>query len=135
MARLQRDFGRWKVPWEINRYQRISAIDHPFQRQRAERPGAVRLWQLRFMASSNAARAMAQSVRHERQQLRRGGRVRRLMLALSAPAAKRRSVIEAFNDQAARYAPDLGRSSIETCWATSSGAIIQAVLARKLSVA
>ncbi|HEX6740992.1 MAG TPA: penicillin acylase family protein, partial [Sphingomicrobium sp.] len=32
VARLQRDFGRWQVPWgEINRFQRISpAIDHPF---------------------------------------------------------------------------------------------------------
>ncbi|HYU95043.1 MAG TPA: penicillin acylase family protein [Sphingomicrobium sp.] len=32
VARLQHDFGRWKVPWgEINRFQRISpAIDHPF---------------------------------------------------------------------------------------------------------
>jgi acyl-homoserine-lactone acylase len=30
--RLQRDFGRWQVPWgEVNRFQRISpAIDHPF---------------------------------------------------------------------------------------------------------
>jgi acyl-homoserine-lactone acylase len=30
--RLERDFGRWAVPWgEINRFQRISpAIDHPF---------------------------------------------------------------------------------------------------------
>jgi acyl-homoserine-lactone acylase len=33
--RLQRDFGRWQVPWgEINRFQRISpAIDHPFSDQ------------------------------------------------------------------------------------------------------
>ncbi|HEX5238137.1 MAG TPA: penicillin acylase family protein [Sphingomicrobium sp.] len=32
VARLQRDFGRWQVPWgEINRFQRISpAIDPPF---------------------------------------------------------------------------------------------------------
>jgi len=32
VARLQREFGRWDVPWgEINRFQRISpAIDHPF---------------------------------------------------------------------------------------------------------
>ncbi|MFL6801337.1 MAG: penicillin acylase family protein [Sphingomicrobium sp.] len=32
VARLQRDFGRWQVPWgEVNRFQRISpAIDHPF---------------------------------------------------------------------------------------------------------
>jgi acyl-homoserine-lactone acylase len=32
VARLQRDFGRWQVPWgEINRFQRVSpAIDHPF---------------------------------------------------------------------------------------------------------
>ena len=32
LARLQRDFGRWQVPWgEINRFQRVSpAIDHPF---------------------------------------------------------------------------------------------------------
>jgi acyl-homoserine-lactone acylase len=32
VARLNRDFGRWQVPWgEINRFQRISrAIDHPF---------------------------------------------------------------------------------------------------------
>jgi acyl-homoserine-lactone acylase len=32
VARLQRDFGRWQVPWgEINRFQRISpAIDQPF---------------------------------------------------------------------------------------------------------
>jgi acyl-homoserine-lactone acylase len=32
LARLNRDFGRWRVPWgEINRFQRISpAIDHPF---------------------------------------------------------------------------------------------------------
>jgi len=32
VARLQRDFGRWQVPWgEINRFRRISpAIDHPF---------------------------------------------------------------------------------------------------------
>ena len=31
-ARLERDFGRWQVPWgEVNRFQRISpAIDHPF---------------------------------------------------------------------------------------------------------
>ena len=32
IARLERDFGGWRVPWgEINRFQRISpAIDHPF---------------------------------------------------------------------------------------------------------
>ena len=32
VARLTREFGRWRVPWgEINRFQRISpAIDHPF---------------------------------------------------------------------------------------------------------
>jgi acyl-homoserine-lactone acylase len=32
IARLQKEFGSWRVPWgEINRYQRISpAIDHPF---------------------------------------------------------------------------------------------------------
>ena len=32
VARLQREFGRWDVPWgEINRFQRISpAINHPF---------------------------------------------------------------------------------------------------------
>ena len=32
VARLEREFGRWRVPWgEINRFQRISpAIDHPF---------------------------------------------------------------------------------------------------------
>ena len=32
MTRLERDFGRWEVPWgEVNRFQRISrAIDHPF---------------------------------------------------------------------------------------------------------
>lgn len=32
LARLQREFGRWRVPWgEVNRFQRISpAIVHPF---------------------------------------------------------------------------------------------------------
>jgi acyl-homoserine-lactone acylase len=32
IARMERDFGTWRVPWgEINRFQRISrAIDHPF---------------------------------------------------------------------------------------------------------
>jgi acyl-homoserine-lactone acylase len=32
LARLERDFGTWRVPWgEVNRFQRISpAIDHPF---------------------------------------------------------------------------------------------------------
>jgi acyl-homoserine-lactone acylase len=32
VTRLQKDFGRWNVPWgEVNRFQRVSpAIDHPF---------------------------------------------------------------------------------------------------------
>ena len=32
LARIQRDFGRWQVPWgEVNRFQRISpALVHPF---------------------------------------------------------------------------------------------------------
>ena len=40
MAWLERDFGKWSVPWgEINRFQRISsAIDHPFDDSKASFP-------------------------------------------------------------------------------------------------
>ncbi|HKN41369.1 MAG TPA: penicillin acylase family protein, partial [Sphingomicrobium sp.] len=57
VARLQRDFGGWKVPWgEINRYQRISsAIDHPFSDSAPSIAVPFAYGNYGSLASSNAA--------------------------------------------------------------------------------
>src|SRR5207342_749523 len=57
VARLQRDFGGWRVPWgEINRYQRISsAIDHPFSDSAPSIPVPFAYGNYGSLASSNAA--------------------------------------------------------------------------------
>jgi acyl-homoserine-lactone acylase len=57
VARLQKDFGKWKIPWgEINRYQRISpAIDHPFSDGAPSIPVPFAYGIYGSLASSNAA--------------------------------------------------------------------------------
>jgi acyl-homoserine-lactone acylase len=57
VARLQHDFGRWKVPWgEINRYQRISpAIEHPYSDSAPSIPVPFAYGNYGSLASSNAA--------------------------------------------------------------------------------
>ena len=94
LARLQRDFGWWQVPWgEINRFQRISpAIDQPFSDAAPSIPVPFAVGTLglaRLVRRSAQARHEA-LVRDQRQQLRRGGRVRAAgsAPARSPPAAK-----------------------------------------------
>jgi len=57
VARLQQDFGSWKVRWgEINRYQRISpAIDHPFSDDAPSIAVPFAYGNYGSLASSNAA--------------------------------------------------------------------------------
>jgi acyl-homoserine-lactone acylase len=57
VARLQRDFGNWKVPWgEINRFQRISpAIDHPFSDSAPSKAVPFAYGIYGSLASSNSA--------------------------------------------------------------------------------
>jgi acyl-homoserine-lactone acylase len=57
VARLQRDFGNWRMPWgEINRYQRISpAIDHPFSDDAPSIAVPFAYGNYGSLASSNAA--------------------------------------------------------------------------------
>jgi len=57
VARLQRDFGNWRVPWgEINRYQRVSpAIDHPFSDAAPSMAVPFAYGNYGSLASSNAA--------------------------------------------------------------------------------
>ncbi|MCL6742074.1 penicillin acylase family protein [Sphingomonas sp. RB56-2] len=57
IARLQRDFGNWQVPWgEINRYQRISpAIAQPFSDSAPSLPVPFAYGIYGSLASSNAA--------------------------------------------------------------------------------
>jgi acyl-homoserine-lactone acylase len=57
VARLQRDFGSWKVAWgEINRFQRISpAIDHPFSDAEPSIAIPFAYGNYGSLASSNAA--------------------------------------------------------------------------------
>ena len=58
IARLQRDFGGWKMAWgEINRFQRISrAIDHPFSDTAPSIAIPFAYGNYGSLASSNAAR-------------------------------------------------------------------------------
>ena len=80
LDRLERDFGGWRVPWgEVNRFQRIDpAIDPRFDDTGAEHPGRLHLEQ---MGLARLVRRVAEAghealVRDQRQQLRRGRRVR-----------------------------------------------------------
>ena len=110
VARLQRDFGGWQVPWgEINRFQRISpAIDHPFSDAAPSIPVAVRLGALGLarLVRRGPKPGTKKLVRHQRQQLRRGRRVRE---ARPRPRGHRggesgNPASPHFNDQAQRYA-------------------------------
>ena len=77
--RLQRDFGRWQVPWgEINRFQRISPRSSrrsatPRRASRCRSPRAVGARSRRSAPRRSRDQAL---VRQLRQQLRRGGRIR-----------------------------------------------------------
>ena len=78
---LQRDFGRWQVPWgEINRFQRISADDRPAVQRRRRRASRCRSPTANWGSlASFDARPKPGTKRWYgdlRQQLRRGGRVR-----------------------------------------------------------
>ncbi len=102
LARIKRDFGWWQVPWgEVNRFQRISpAIDHPFTDAGPSIP--VPFSSARW-GSLAVVRRVAEAghealVRDERQQLRRGRRIR---AASSCPRGhggrgKRQSRLQAF---------------------------------------
>ncbi len=93
LDRLERDFGGWRVPWgEVNRFQRISpAIEGAVRRFEAEYSGRFHLEQ---MGLARLLRSLAEAgneevVRHQRQQLRRRGRVRQASPGASGDRRRR----------------------------------------------
>ena len=92
--KLAADFGTWKTPWgEINRFQRLTGdIVQPFDDAAPSIPVGVHVGALGLAGVVRRARRTRarRSVRHERQQLRRGGRVRRQRARArrSRPAAR-----------------------------------------------
>ncbi len=108
--RLTRDFGDWRVAWgRINRFQRLDdSIDAHFDDTKPSIPGALHLGTMGLarLVRRPALRQHQELLRHQRQQLRRGGRVRPPPQGLGGhrgresgnPASKH------FNDQAQRYA-------------------------------
>ena len=109
--KLTADFGTWKTPWgDINRFQRITDdIVHPFNDAGPSIPVDVHVGDVGLTRVVRRARLSEheEEVRHERQQLRRGRRVRRTACARSAVTAGGESgdpKSKHFNDQAERYA-------------------------------
>ena len=90
VKRITSDFGRWDVPWgEVNRFQRISAaIVHPFSDKGPSIPvpfSSARWGSPRVVRRGAEARDQ-KMVRDQRQQLRRGGRVRQGVRARAVTA-------------------------------------------------
>jgi acyl-homoserine-lactone acylase len=107
--RLTADFGDWRTPWgEINRFQRLTGdIELPFDDARPRFPSASPPRAgARSPRSARAARGHEALVRHQRQQLRRGGRVRpaSARVAVTAGGLNNDPASPHFNDQAERYA-------------------------------
>ena len=110
IARLQRDFGAWKIAWgEINRFQRISpAIDHPFSDDKPSIAIPFAYGNYGSLASSNAAprngskRWYGTSGNSFVAVVEFGPRVR--AKAVSAGGESGDPSSPHFNDQAARYA-------------------------------
>ena len=79
--KLQADFGKWQTPWgDINRFQRNDARNRAeVRRQQAEHAGDVHLRALGVAGLLRRPRLSRHEevVRHQRQQLRGGDRVRR----------------------------------------------------------
>ena len=79
--RLQSDFGTWKTPWgEVNRFQRLTGdIVQPFTDAGPSTPGGlhVRTVGIAGLVRRPDVSGHEAAVWHQRQQLRRGGRVRR----------------------------------------------------------
>ena len=77
--KLTADFGKWQTPWgDINRFQRNDARDRAeVRRLQAEHAGDVRLGAMGIAGVVRRPRLSRHQevVRHERQQLRGGGRV------------------------------------------------------------
>jgi acyl-homoserine-lactone acylase len=110
IARLQRDFGGWKVAWgEINRFQRISpAIDHPFSDEKPSIAIPFSYGNYGSLASSNAAPRNGSKRWYGNHGnsfvavVEFGPRVR--AKAVSAGGESGNPSSPHFNDQAARYA-------------------------------
>jgi acyl-homoserine lactone acylase PvdQ len=79
--KLAADFGSWKTPWgDINRFQRLTDdIVHPFSDAGPSIPVGFSSARWGSLASYGARsyQRVEEDVRHDRQQLRRGCRVRR----------------------------------------------------------
>ena len=79
--KLTADFGKWKTPWgDINRFQRLTGdIVQPFNDAAPSIPVGFTSARWGSLASfgARAYHGHEEDVRHERQQLRGGGRVRR----------------------------------------------------------
>ena len=107
--KLAADFGTWKTPWgDINRFQRLTGdIVQPFSDARAEHPGRLHLFAVGLAGVVRRAHVQGheEDVRHQRQQLRRGGRVRRPRAGQGGHGRRRerRPGVAHFNDQAERY--------------------------------
>ena len=108
--KLAADFGSWKTPWgDINRFQRLTGdIVQPFNDAGPSIPVGFTSARWGSLASFGARTYTGheEDVRHERQQLRRGRRVRRHACGPgpSRPAGESGDPTSPhFNDQAARY--------------------------------
>ena len=92
--KLTADFGTWKTPWgDINRFQRLTDdIVQPFDDAGPSIPVGFTsaTWGSLASFGARAYPGTKKMVRHERQQFRRGGRVRRPVSARgpSPPAAR-----------------------------------------------
>ena len=108
--KLAADFGTWKTPWgDINRFQRLTGdIVQPFNDAGPSIPVRLHLVQLGLARLLRRARLSGheEMVRHQRQQLRRRGRIRRTVRAraVTAGGESGHPASPHFNDEAKRYA-------------------------------
>ncbi len=108
--KLAADFGKWQTPWgDINRFQRNDgAIVQKFDDSKPSTPVMFASATLGFAGLVWRARLSGHQevVRHQRQQLRGRGRIRRSVKAKAVTAGGLNSVpgSKHFNDQAERYA-------------------------------
>ena len=107
--KLAADFGSWKTPWgDINRFQRLTGdIVQPFNDAGPSIPVGFHVRDVGIAGVVRRARVSGNEevVRHQRQQLRRGGRVRRPVRAraVTAGGESGNPASPHFNDQAKRY--------------------------------